>query len=286
MSLKIVPGDKFNHWTVLSVPGKVTSHVKVSCICDCGTPRDVVARNLLKGFSKSCGHCLQAPIGKVYGHLLVLSGAHVIGKARYVTALCECGKQLDVIISELLRGHRISCGCHPGHYTHRQSKSPLYKVWTAMKSRCRNSKNPRYKDYGGRSITVCDEWQEFEPFQEWALSHGYKEGLSLDRINNNGNYYPINCRWTTDSIQQQNKRKMSSNTSGFIGVSRRKSTSRFEANAIRGGKKVHLGYFDTAIEAAHVRDAFVKQHYESPTLNFATIVQHKREELVGEFACH
>lgn len=92
--------------------------------------------------------------------------------------------------------------CKHGHYG-----SKLYWVWDSMLARTRNKKHKFFKDYGGRGISVCDEWQkDFLNFYEWAISNGYKEGLTLDRKNNDGNYCPSNCRWVTHKEQQNNKR--------------------------------------------------------------------------------
>jgi hypothetical protein len=89
---------------------------------------------------------------------------------------------------------------------HGKSKDPLYDVWIALKARCLDVNNISFSSYGGRGITVCDEWLKFIPFQEWALSHGYKRGLSIDRIDNNKGYYPENCRWVSHSVNNRNKR--------------------------------------------------------------------------------
>lgn len=91
---------------------------------------------------------------------------------------------------------------------HKMSKTKLYKIWGSMKQRCLNMNDKGYKNYGGRGITVCDEWKnDFISFYQWSVNNGYQEGLTIDRINNNGNYEPSNCRWTDNFTQQSNTRK-------------------------------------------------------------------------------
>ena len=85
-------------------------------------------------------------------------------------------------------------------------ETKLYKVWTSMKCRCLNKKDKRYYDYGGRGITVCDEWLEFKSFMDWAYANGYNDGLAIDRIDNDKGYCPENCKWSTTKEQARNKR--------------------------------------------------------------------------------
>lgn len=90
--------------------------------------------------------------------------------------------------------------------TLRQSNKQIYWAWKAMKQRCQNPRCQAFKNYGGRGIKVCDEWQDFEPFLRWALANGYKNGLDLDRENNDGDYFPDNCRWISRRENVNNRR--------------------------------------------------------------------------------
>lgn len=134
---------------------------------------------------------------------------------------CDCGKVFDLCASRILEGKQISCGCvakkcqrdfAESHITHGDSYTRLYKTYRGMLDRCYNKNLKIYKDYGGRGISVCDEWRNsYEAFRDWALKAGYQDGLgralqSIDRIDVNGNYEPSNCRWATSKVQQKNQR--------------------------------------------------------------------------------
>ena len=158
--------------------------------------------------------------GLRFGRLVVIEQADDIIEAsgRHRTAwrcLCDCGK--DVIVrGECLRSKSSptrSCGClsHDQkvlqHMTHGQTYSKLYGIWCSIKSRCYNPNTKPYQNYGGRGITMCDEWKNsFESFSEWAVHNGYGDGLSIDRVDNDGNYCPDNCRWV-DGVAQANNRR-------------------------------------------------------------------------------
>jgi hypothetical protein len=147
-------------------------------------------------------------------------------------------------------------------------KTRIYRIWDKVNQRCRNKNQTSYKDYGGRGITICDEWRnDFMSFYNWAIVNGYEDSLSIDRINNDGNYEPSNCRFSTQTVQSRNTRRLySDNTSGYRGV--HKNGKRWRASVAINRKSIHLGYFDNPIDAAKARDSYIIDNKLEHTLNF------------------
>ena len=152
--------------------------------------------------------------GKTFGQWTVLYRAEngAGGQSRW-HSICTCGNERDVYGTHLIHGRSVSCGCKnyknldpKASLRHGMANTKLHETWRQMRARCNNKRSKHYLDYGGRGISVCDEWDIFENFMEWSLANGYSDELSIDRIDNDGDYEPDNCRWTTALVQMNNRR--------------------------------------------------------------------------------
>lgn len=159
--------------------------------------------------------------GQVFGRLTILRETEPPQRPRRVICRCECGTVKEIQLAHLRSGATQSCGCYAREVARRsrrkhglfvgQAHAPnaartrLYTIWVNMRQRCSNPKAARYSRYGGRGIKVCAAWEEsFEAFQDWATANGYRDDLSIDRIDNDGNYEPSNCRWADSTTQRVN----------------------------------------------------------------------------------
>ncbi len=150
--------------------------------------------------------------GARFARLVVLKEVKTNSKERFVECLCDCGETKIIRYGYLKSGHTKSCGCFNKESAvlrntkHGISDHKLYNVWRKMKIRCYDKSYIQYHNYGGRGIKICKEWGDVMKFFKWAINNGYAEGLQIDRINNNGNYKPSNCRFVTQQENLANRR--------------------------------------------------------------------------------
>lgn len=221
MSKKNFEGNRFGKLVVIRqdktyITPSGQKKITWLCQCDCGNQKVIRSSNLARGKTNSCG-CIRRSqlLGKRFGYLLVTEYLGTNNGKTLWKCKCDCGEEVVKEGIALTKGSVRSCGClvrklnkekAAQNAKHGMTKTRIYKIWQCMKNRCRNSNLHEYQYYGGRGIKVCKEWNDFLPFYEWAISNGYSEKLTLDRLNVDGDYEPSNCRWISIQEQQLNKR--------------------------------------------------------------------------------
>lgn len=242
MAIKNLVGEKFGKLTVLEYYGKNEKGYHLwKCKCDCGNYAIVNNKSIKNGHTKSCGciHRAKDLTGKKFGNLTVVKKVERKNRSNQWLCKCDCGKEVVCYQYNLERGTSTSCGCLRSYYAkktrscHGESTGKFYKKWSSIKTRCYNKNTPCYKNYGGRGIKMCDEWLDFWNFREWAYKNGYSEGLTLERIDVNGNYEPSNCKWIPMEEQAINKRNNS-----FIEYGGKKQTISQWSKELGVGKEV------------------------------------------------
>lgn len=208
--------------------------------------------------------------GKRFGRLTVIEKAEKKDKYNniYWNCKCDCGNFRCVSTRNLNRGDTKSCGClkHESKTTiHGKYKERIHKEWRGILHRCKNPSASHYENYGGRGISVCDEWSGkdgFINFYKWSMENGYSDNLTLDRKDNDKGYSPDNCRWVTHMENCHNRGARKDSKTGYAGIYVRKTRTgsiKYRVCIMTNYKRINLGHFDTFEEAVSVRrDAELK----------------------------
>lgn len=207
--------------------------------------------------------------GQRFGRLTVIQRAENKGVITRWLCECDCGNEKVIRAQDLKEGKTQSCGClrselvSERNYVHGHSEERIHNIWRGMKKRCLNPKSKSYKDYGARGIRICDEWlNDFQAFYDWAIANGYSDSLSIDRIDNDGNYRPSNCRWADRKTQNINQGGRKNNKLGLRGVHFDKNSQKYRATIVKDGIQITLGSFNSAEDAIKARKEAEEKYYK------------------------
>lgn len=211
--IKLNIGERYGYLTIIEqaksiLNAKTNRYINlIKCVCDCGKEMQIKPFDIKNGIIKSCGcnGCL-IKVGDKFGKLTVVESRKFIrSKDKYVIKCqCECGKKFYAQSYNLSHGLATSCGCGQIKIKHGLSKDRLYRIWNSMHRRCYDKKQRSYQWYGLRGINVCNDWKDFNNFRLWAISNGYNNSLTIDRLHPYKDYCPENCVWVT---KEENSRR-------------------------------------------------------------------------------